>query len=216
MVSSILIVNEIFRSLQGEASRAGLPCAFVRLSGCNLRCEWCDTKYAWEDGEEMSLDDVLARVCDLGCRRVEVTGGEPLYQPNAPALIHRLCDAGYETIVETNGSLDISVVDRRASRIVDFKCPSSGSAAETLWDNVAHLAARDEVKFVLADRADYEFARAKLDEHGLLARCPVIFSPVHGRLAPTGLAEWILADGLDVRLGLQLHKIIWPDRERAT
>jgi 7-carboxy-7-deazaguanine synthase len=214
-MSSMLIVSEIFRSLQGEASRAGLPCTFVRLSGCNLRCDWCDTKYAWEDGEEMSLDDVLARVRELGCKRVEVTGGEPLVQPNAPALIRRLCEAGCETIVETNGSLDISVVDPRAARIVDFKCPASGSADKMLWGNVAHLAKRDEVKFVLADRADYEFARGKLAEHDLPARCPVIFSPVHGRLDPAELAEWILADGLDVRLGLQLHKLIWPDRQRG-
>ncbi|MGB2823323.1 MAG: 7-carboxy-7-deazaguanine synthase QueE, partial [Phycisphaerae bacterium] len=131
------------------------------------------------------------------------------------ALIGRLCDAGYETLVETNGSLDISVVDSRAVRIVDFKCPASGSADKTLWGNVAHLAGRDEVKFVLADRADYEFARGKLAEHGLPGRCPVVFTTVHGRLAPATLAEWILADGLDVRLGLQVHKIIWPDRERG-
>ena len=212
----MLIVTEIFRSLQGEASRAGLPCTFVRLSGCNLRCQWCDTKYAWEDGREISLDDVLAKVGDLGCRRVEVTGGEPLFQPQTPALIRRLCDAGYETLVETNGTLDISVVDRRASRIVDVKCHSSGSADRTLWDNVAHLSRRDEVKFVLADRADYEFARAAVAEHGLLGKCRLIFSPVHGRLDPATLAEWILADALDVRLGLQLHKILWPHRDRAT
>ena len=214
-MGSKLIVNEIFLSLQGEASRAGLPCAFVRLSGCNLHCRWCDTQYAWADGREMAVEDVLAEVARLGCRRVEITGGEPLAQPGAAALLHRLCDEGYETLVETNGSLDISVVDRRACRIVDFKCPSSGAVEQNLWANVEHLTARDEVKFVLADRADYDYANAAVGKQGLLDRCPVIFSPVHGLLAPRELAKWILADGLDVRLGLQLHKFIWPDRDRG-
>jgi len=211
----MLIVSEVFRSLQGEASRMGLPCTFVRLSGCNLRCPWCDTKYAWEDGREMSLDDVLAEVDRLGCPRVEVTGGEPLYQPQTPALIRKLCDAGYETLVETNGTLDISVVDARAVRIVDVKCPASGSAENMLWENLSHLTARDEVKFVLADRADYDYARGVLAEHQLAETCPVIFSPVHGRLDPATLAGWILEDALDVRLGLQLHKVLWPGQDRG-
>jgi len=211
----MLKVSEIFLSIQGEGTRAGEPCTFVRLAGCNLRCRWCDTKYAWEDGQEMSVPEVLARVAALRSRTVEVTGGEPLTQPAAIELLKELCDAGYQTLLETNGSLDISQVDPRVVRIVDFKCPSSGAEGHDLWANVGHLTARDEVKFVLADHADYQFARQVLRRHKLSEKCTVIFSPVHGRLAPARLAEWILADNLDVRLGLQLHKIIWPDRDRG-
>jgi 7-carboxy-7-deazaguanine synthase len=211
----MLAVSEIFLSIQGESSRAGLPCVLVRLAGCNLRCAWCDTQYAWTGGREMGVEEVLAKVGELACRRVEVTGGEPLCQAAAPELLRRLADAGYETLLETNGSQDIRVVDERVVRIVDFKCPSSGEAAANCWANAGHLTARDEVKFVLADRADYEFARRAVAEHGLPARCGVIFSPVHGRLDPAALARWVLADGLDVRLGVQLHKVIWPDRARG-
>ena len=208
-------VNEIFLSIQGESTRAGLPCTLVRLAGCNLRCEWCDTRYAWQDGRDMSVDEILAAVAALACRRVEVTGGEPLIQPAAVELLRRLCDAGYETLLETNGSQDISQVDGRVVRIVDFKCPSSGQDHANLWQNAEHLTCRDEVKFVIADRRDYDFACRAVREHGLTARCPVIFSPVHGRLEPAELAAWMLADRLDVRLGLQLHKIIWPGKDRG-
>lgn len=211
----LLAVSEIFRSIQGEASRAGLPCAFVRLAGCNLRCQWCDTDYAWGDGRAMTVEAVLDEVRRLGPRRAEVTGGEPLMQPAAIELLRRLCEEGYETLLETNGSLDISQVDGRVVRIVDFKCPSSGQAGANLWSNAACLAPRDEVKFVLADRADYDFARQALAEHDLLRRCGVLFSPVAGRLAPAELADWILQDNLDVRLSLQLHKIIWPGIDRG-
>ena len=214
-MSEKIKVNEIFLTVQGESTRAGLPCIIVRLTGCNLRCSWCDTAYAWEEGRDMTLDEVTARVADLSCRRVEVTGGEPLIQPAAAELLRRFCDAGYETLLETNGSQDISGVNERVVRIVDFKCPSSGEQQANVWENVDHLTARDEVKFVIADRGDYEFARSAVGEHALADRCAVIFSPVHGRLEPAELAEWILADGLDVRLGLQLHKIIWPDRTRG-
>ena len=214
-VSGQLTVSEIFHSIQGEGLRAGLPCAFVRLAGCNLRCTWCDTQYAWSGGREMTLDEVLAEVAAFRCRRVEVTGGEPLLQPAATDLLHRLAEAGYETLLETNGSQDIGAVDPRVVRIVDFKCPSSGEQHANLWSNVAHLTGRDEVKFVLADRGDYDFARRAVAEHRLLEICPVIFSPVHGRLAPATLAEWILAEGPDVRLGVQLHKILWPQRDRG-
>jgi len=210
-----LKVSEIFFSIQGEGTRAGRPCAMVRLAGCNLRCAWCDTLYARRGGDEMSLADVLARVEAFGCELVEVTGGEPLTQPAALELLSRLADAGYETLLETNGSIDISPVDARVIRIVDFKCPSSGQAERNLWTNADRLTGRDEVKFVIADRADYDFARRAVGERELAARCAVIFSPVHDRLAPAELAEWILADGLPVRLGMQLHKIIWPDRTRG-
>jgi 7-carboxy-7-deazaguanine synthase len=209
-MGSTLNVCETFRSIQGEGTRAGMPCSFVRLAGCNLRCSWCDTRYAYDQGKPMAVDDVLTAVADLGCRRVEVTGGEPLVQEATYELLHRLCKAGCETLLETNGSLDIADVDERVVRIVDVKCPSSGEAAANRWSNLAHLHRRDEVKFVLAGRQDFEFAREVLKEHRLPDRCAVIFSPVHGMLA-----EWLLADHLDVRLGLQLHKIIWPGRDRG-
>jgi 7-carboxy-7-deazaguanine synthase len=213
--ADVLSVCEIFLSLQGEASRIGLPCAFVRLAGCNLRCQWCDTQYAREGGQDMTVKDVIVRLAKFNCRRVELTGGEPLCQPAALELMRALCDSGWEVLLETNGSRDIGPVDSRVGRIVDFKCPSSGMSQENLWSNVEHLCARDEVKFVLADRGDYNFAISAVRGRGLLDRCPVIFSPVHGRLAPADLAEWILTDGLDVRLGLQLHKLLWPDEDRG-
>ena len=214
----MLSVSEIFLSIQGESTRAGLACTLVRLAGCNLNCSWCDTPYARDAnaGRDMSVADVLHRVAELACRRVEVTGGEPLTQAACMVLLERLCDAGYETLLETNGSLDIAAVDARVVRIVDFKCPGSAQAHANRWDNVAHLAKRDEVKFVLAGREDYEFARDAVGEHGLIDRCvAVLFSPVWGRLNPADLAAWILEDALDVRLALQLHKMIWPDKDRG-
>ncbi len=211
----MLLVNEIFRSIQGEGSRSGLPCVLVRLTGCNLQCSWCDTQYARDEGEQMTTAEVLARVAALKCRRVEVTGGEPLAQEAAFGLLTQLCDAGYETLLETNGSLDISQVDSRVVRIVDFKCPSSGHAGENRWENVPHLTGRDEVKFVIADERDYAFARDAVRKHKLTGRCLVTFSPVAGEITAATLAELILADDLDVRLGVQLHKIIWPDHDRG-
>lgn len=213
--AGVLSVCEIFLSLQGEASRIGLPCAFVRLAGCNLDCQWCDTEYAREGGQDMAVSDVVDRLAKFNCRRVELTGGEPLCQPAALELMRTLCDAGWEVLLETNGSLDIGSVDPRVRRIMDFKCPSSGMSQANLWSNVDRLGAGDEVKFVLADRGDYDFAVSAVRGRGLLERCPVVFSPVHGRCAPADLAEWILTDGLDVRLGLQLHKLLWPDENRG-
>jgi len=214
-VSRTLIVNEIFRSIQGEGLRAGRPCTMVRLTGCNLRCHWCDTAYAWDQGQEMPLADILTRVAELGGPLVEVTGGEPLTQTATPALLTALCDTGYRTVLETNGSIDLGPVDERASKIVDFKCPSSGQSETNCWHNVSYLTAQDEVKFVLADRTDYEFARDALAAGDMARRCPVTFHCVHGQLAPNALAEWILADRLDVRLGLQLHRILWPESDRG-
>ena len=217
-MNDVLLVSEIFLSIQGESTRAGLPCTFIRLAGCNLRCSWCDTAYARDAaaGEKMSIDDVLTRVAKPACRRVEVTGGEPLTQAPCAELLQRLCDGGYETLLETNGSLDISRVDPRVIRIVDFKCPSSGHENDNLWKNAEHLTKRDEVKFVIAGRDDYEFAHQAVTEHTLADRCAtVIFSPVTASLAPAELARWILDDALDVRLGLQLHRIIWPDKDRG-
>ena len=187
----------------------------VRLAGCNLRCSWCDTQWAWRGGDEIPIDDVLARVAEFGVRRVEVTGGEPLAQTGAIELLRRLCDEGYETLLETNGSLDISSVDQRVVRIVDFKCPSSGADRSNLWDNAKELRPGDEVRFVIADREDYDYARRAVTSRRLTDRCAVIFSPVQDRCAPADLAEWILADRLDVRLGIQLHKVIWPNKDRG-
>jgi 7-carboxy-7-deazaguanine synthase len=216
-MSEPLQIAEIFTSIQGESSRVGLPCTMVRLAGCNLRCEWCDTPYARtvEGAEVMSVADVLAEVRRRQCGRVEITGGEPLLQPACRDLLEKLCSLGYETMLETNGSLDVSGLPESLRRIVDVKCPSSGQVERNLWDNLALLGGNDEVKFVLADRADYEFAVETICRRSLLGRCEVIFSPVADRLEPAALAEWILTDGLDVRLGIQLHKILWPGRDRG-
>ena len=214
-MTDVLTVNEIYLSVQGEGSRAGLPCVLVRLTGCNLNCAWCDTPQSRTEGRKMTIGEVLRRVAELNCRRVEVTGGEPLCQASSLQLLSRLCDAGHETLLETNGSLDIAAVDSRVIRIVDFKCPSSGESALNHWPNVEHLRGSDEVKFVIADRKDYEFARHAVLRRNLVAKCAVIFSPVGGLMDPGELAKWILDDGLDVRVGLQLHRIIWPDKDRG-
>ncbi len=209
-MAGTLRVTEIFHSLQGETSRAGRPTVFVRLTGCPLRCGYCDTAYAFQGGESLSQDEVLARVALHGTALVCVTGGEPLAQRGTPALLTALCDAGYDVSLETSGALDIRPVDARVSRIVDIKTPGSGEMERNLWQNLDVLNARDELKFVLTDEADYEWAREMLRSRDLAARCPVLFSPVHGSNARQ-LAEWILRDRLPVRLQLQLHKLLWDD-----
>ena len=204
-------VTEIFHSIQGESSRAGEPCVFVRLTGCNLRCSYCDTSYAYEHGRLMEIDEILERVSGFRCNLVEVTGGEPLMQAETPLLISRLLDAGRRVLLETNGSIDIDAVDARCVRIVDIKCPSSGMSRHNYLRNLKKLRSHDELKFVIADRKDYEFARDLLATFpaGL---CKINFSPVFGSIAPRSLAEWILEDHLPVRLNIQLHKVIWgPD-----
>jgi len=202
-------ITEIFHSIQGESSYAGLPCTFVRLTGCNLRCRWCDSEYTFTGGEKMSLDDVVARVEAYGCKLVEITGGEPLAQSEAFELITRLCDAGYQVLIETSGSIDISGVDDRATLILDIKCPGSGEVEKNRWSNLAILRPQDEIKFVLADRADYEWAKNIIEEYELTK---VLFSPVWGELELKPLAEWMLADRVPARLQTQLHKHIWgPD-----
>ncbi|MEW5968112.1 MAG: 7-carboxy-7-deazaguanine synthase QueE [Pseudomonadota bacterium] len=195
--------------MQGETSRAGIPTVFVRLTGCPLRCRWCDTTYSFQGGETVTLTDLLRRIADYGVATVCVTGGEPLAQKNCPALLAALCDAGYSVSLETSGALDISGVDPRVSRIVDLKPPGSGEDARNRWENLAHLTPHDEIKFVIADRADYEWARELLRDEQLARRCPVLFSPVQGELPPAQLAEWVLADRLPVRMQVQLHKILW-------
>lgn len=204
-----LRISEIFHSLQGETSRAGLPTVFIRLTGCPLRCTWCDTAYAFTGGETVALPDILEQVADCGCPTVCVTGGEPLAQAGCLPLLAALCDAGYSVSLETSGALDISRVDPRVARIVDIKPPDSGESARNRWENLADLRPTDEIKFVLASRADYDWAVAASRQRRLFERCPVLFSPVWDALPPAQLAEWILADRLPVRMQLQLHKLLW-------
>jgi 7-carboxy-7-deazaguanine synthase len=209
----VLTINEIFHSIQGESTHAGRPCVFVRLTACDLRCSWCDTPYAFHDGEKMSVDDVVARVRGYGCDVVEITGGEPLLQPDVYPLMERLLDEGQTVMLETGGHRSIARVPASVIRIVDVKCPGSGESDSVEWSNLEVLTPTDEVKFVLKDRVDYEFARDVIARYDLTARCAaVLLSPVHGVLAPKDLAEWMLADRLPARLQLQVHKFIWsPD-----
>jgi 7-carboxy-7-deazaguanine synthase len=208
-----LRLTEIFFSLQGEASRAGLPTVFVRLTGCPLRCTWCDTTYSFTGGEAASIASVLAEVASYPAHQVCVTGGEPLAQKECLPLLAALCDAGYEVSLETSGALDIAGVDPRVSCIMDLKAPDSGESDKNRWENLAHLDARDEIKIVVASRADYEWARQAIREHRLDAICPVLLSPAAGLVEPAALAGWILEDGLNVRFQLQLHKLLWGNAQ---
>lgn len=208
-----LRITEIFYSLQGEASRVGLPTVFVRLTGCPLRCTWCDTTYSFSGGEIMEIADILAAVAAHPAHQVCVTGGEPLAQKECLPLLSALCDAGYDVSLETSGAFDIAPLDARVSCIMDLKAPDSGEAAKNLWANLAHLKPRDEIKIVIASRDDYEWAREVVHAHGLDARCPVLFSPAQGSVEPAALAGWILEDGLPVRFQLQLHKLLWGNMQ---
>ena len=207
-----LQITEIFHSIQGESTRVGEPCVFIRLTGCPLRCTWCDTEYAFHGGKTMTLDSIMEQVQSYGCPLVEVTGGEPLHQPGALVLLKKLCDARHHVMIETSGAFDISVIDPRVSIIMDVKCPGSGMADRTRWANIEHLSNKDEVKFVLKGQADYEWSKNIVTKYGLGDRCAVLFSPVFGSLELKPLAEWILSDRLPVRVQVQLHKLIWdPD-----
>lgn len=206
-----LRITEIFLSLQGESRSVGLPTVFVRLTGCPLRCVYCDSEYAFHGGKTMSLDDVLARVDDLGVRHVCVTGGEPLAQPGCVPLLTRLCDAGYRVSLETSGALSIAAVDSRVVKVMDLKTPDSGESHRNRWENLDCLTAQDQIKFVLCGRADYEWARQMIDTHGLAERCEVLFSPSHQDLSPRELADWIVTDRLPVRFQIQLHKVLWGE-----
>ncbi|MBM7334108.1 7-carboxy-7-deazaguanine synthase QueE [Alloalcanivorax marinus] len=207
-----LRVTEIFHSLQGEARTVGRPTVFVRLTGCPQRCVWCDTEYAFQGGEKRSLDDILDQVAGHGAHYVTVTGGEPLAQPNCLPLLTALCDRGHEVSLETGGAMDIAPVDERVSVVMDLKAPGSGEQHNNRLDNIPHLRPHHQVKFVLADRRDYDWARFMLDQHQLAARVSdVLFSPVHGQLSGADLADWIVADRLPVRFQLQLHKLLWND-----
>ena len=207
-----LRITEIFLSLQGESRSSGFPTVFVRLTGCPLRCGYCDTEYAFKGGEWLELDDILARVATHGVRHVCVTGGEPLAQGACPELLTALCDAGYEVSLETAGALDVAPVDPRVVKVMDLKTPGSGELERNLYANLDHLQPRDQVKFVLCGEADYAWACRKLDELQLARRCEVLFSPAKGELEPRLLADWIVRDRLPVRFQLQLHKILWGDQ----
>ena len=211
-----LKVNEIYQSIQGESSWAGWPCSFIRLTACDLRCTYCDTAYAFYDGKKRLVSEILAEVLALDCPMVEVTGGEPLLQKNVLPLMTQLCDAGKTVLIETSGAHDIGKIDARVHRIMDLKTPSSGECARNLWSNIEHLTKRDEVKFVIGSREDYEWSREQVRVHRLSERCGcVLFSPIFGKIEPREIVDWIIADKLPVRFQLQMHKFIWPPLQRG-
>lgn len=211
-----LTVNEIYQSIQGESTWAGLPCVFVRLTFCDLRCTYCDTEYAFYKGTKRSVDEIFAEVIGFDCPLVEITGGEPLLQKNVLPLMERLCDAGRTVLIETSGAHDIAKIDSRVHRIMDLKTPSSGECARNRWENIESLTRGDEVKFVLGSREDYEWARAQIHEHRLAERVgTVLLSPVFGRVDPRDIVTWMLADRLPVRFQLQMHKFIWDPKTKG-
>ncbi len=210
-----LRVTEIFYSIQGESRFIGRPCVFVRLTGCPLRCTWCDTEYAFHGGTDMGLTDILARVQYFECQLVEITGGEPLAQPGAKTLIRTLCDQGFQVLLETSGAIEVSSVDRRAHIVLDVKCPGSEMSDRMYWENLNQVTQKDDVKFVIRDRQDYDWAVEILNRYDLCNRCTVLFSPVFGELDLKQLAEWILHDRLSVRYQIQLHKFIWDPQARG-
>ena len=207
-----LRIFEIFHSLQGESSRIGLPTVFVRLTGCPLRCGYCDTEYAFTGGATQTFEEILAKVASYEAQYVCVTGGEPLAQKGCHQLLEMLCDAGYQVSIETSGAIDIGKIDERVSIIMDIKTPGSGEESKNLWSNIGHLSTKDEVKFVLVDRADYDWAKQVITQHQLKSICAVLFSPVYKTLIPTDLAAWVLKDHLPVRMQVQLHKILWGEK----
>lgn len=210
-----LIINEIFYSIQGESTHVGKPCVFVRLTFCNLRCVWCDTAYAFEEGVPMSLEQILDAVAAYPCKLVEITGGEPLAQAGIYELMSALCDRGYTVILETSGSISLRGIDPRVQIVMDIKCPGSGMAKHNLWENIELLKASDEVKFVVAGKNDFDWAVRVVREYGLERRCTVLFSPVFGEVQPVHLAEWLLESGIAARMQLQLHKYIWEPETRG-
>jgi 7-carboxy-7-deazaguanine synthase len=206
-------ITEIFYSLQGETRTIGLPTVFVRLTGCPLRCSYCDTEYAFYGGEKMEIDDIIAKVQSYNPNYVTVTGGEPLAQRTCLELLTKLCDLDYEVSLETGGAMDISDVDPRVVRVVDLKTPASGEEQRNLYSNIAHINKNDQIKFVICDQDDYQWSKQKIAEYELDSRCEILFSPIHGKLKPADLAEWIIEDNLPVRMQVQLHKYLWGDEQ---
>jgi 7-carboxy-7-deazaguanine synthase len=215
MQNSNLRVNEIFYSIQGESSYAGKPCVFIRLTGCNLRCSYCDTEYAFHEGENVSIGDIIKKVATYGCKLIEITGGEPLLQENVHHLMKILCDKNYQVMLETGGQMDINGVDKRVKIVMDIKCPSSGEIKKNLWQNISSLQKKDEVKFVIRDRTDFDWAVAMIAQYKLDKICPVVFSPVFDKMDNARLADWILHSRLNVRMQLQIHKYIWGTDKRG-
>lgn len=211
----MLKVNEIYYSIQGESSKAGLPCVFVRLTYCNLRCSYCDTVYAFYEGTDKSIDEVINEVKKYNCKLVEITGGEPLVQKESLELMKRLCDEGFEVMLETGGSLPIQDIDERVMIIMDLKCPSSKMMKKNLYENIEHIKKTDEIKFVIGDREDYEWSKEMVQKYSLIEKCSVLFSVVFGKLEPVQLVNWILQDRLNVRYQLQMHKIIWTPETKG-
>ncbi len=213
---SSLTINEIYFSIQGESTWVGLPCVFVRLTFCDLRCNYCDTAYAFYEGEKTPIEEIVKRVLKFDCPLVEITGGEPLLQRNVLPLMSALCDAGKTVLIETSGAHDISTIDPRVHRIMDLKTPGSGECERNLWSNLTHLTERDEVKFVIGSREDYEWSRTQVKEHRLAGKVrAVLFSPIFGRIEPRAIVDWVLQDALPVRFQLQLHKFVWPPTQRS-
>jgi len=208
-------ITEIYKSIQGESSYTGLPCVFVRTTGCDLRCRWCDSEFTFTGGTPMTIDEIVSHVEEYRCDLIELTGGEPLLQPEIHELARRLCDAGNTVLIETGGHRDISGLDARVIRIMDLKCPASGECERNLWSNLQHLQPADEVKFVIADRTDYEWARATIRRHGLEDRVKILISTAYGLSGPRDLVEWMLEDRLRARFQLQVHKYIWPPNARG-
>lgn len=211
----MLKVNEIYFSVQGESSWAGLPCVFVRLTYCNLRCTYCDTEYAFYEGKDMSIDEITAEIGKYDCNLVEITGGEPLVQQESLDLMHNLCESGYEVLLETGGSLPVKEIDKRVNIILDLKCPSSGMEKKNLYENIEYLKPNDEVKFVIGTRKDYDWAKEKIKKYDLKSKAKILCSVVFGELEPLTLVNWILEDKLNVRYQLQMHKYIWNPEERG-
>ena len=210
-----LTINEIFYSIQGESTRAGMPCVFVRLTGCHLRCDYCDTEYAFNEGRSMSVEEIIGKVNRFCCNLVEITGGEPLLQQSVHGLMQRLCDEGNTVLLETSGAVDIGGVDPRVIRVMDLKCPSSGEVASNRYQNIELLRSQDEVKFVVGSEDDYDWAKSVIQKYQLSSHCVVLMSPVFEQLELASLASWILRDGLGVRLQTQLHKLIWDPQARG-
>ena len=207
----VIRITEIFYSLQGETRTVGLPTVFIRLTGCPLRCGYCDTEYAFSGGERLSIEQIMSKTAEFKPRYVTVTGGEPLAQKQCPVLLKQLCDQGYDVSLETSGAIDISEVDQRVVVVMDLKTPASGEESKNRYENLAHIKSNDQIKFVICDRNDYEWSKAKLEEYMLADKCEILFSPVHGEKMAGQLAEWILEDNLNVRFQLQLHKFLWND-----